>query len=74
MDIHIDERLSQRLEEIASKQQRDIADVAHEAIEQYVAQQSDREAFRAKVRKHVNDHAWLLNELANVNVDELPNS
>lgn len=64
MVVEFNEQLMHQLEGIAAKKQRDVNELVEEVLEQFVNYETDREAFRAKVRRHMQEHAWLLNELA----------
>jgi predicted transcriptional regulator len=64
MQIQLEDKLVHQLEEIAQRKQRDVNELVAEVVEQYVSYETDRERFRAKIRKHMQEHAWLLNELA----------
>ncbi len=64
MDIQIDERIVRRLEEAAQEQQRDVNAIVQEAIELYFARQAEEKQLRADVRRVMQEHEWLLNELA----------
>ena len=63
MEIHVDGRLVSLLEEIAALQHREMADILQEAVEQYLSRQRAKE-FDADVRRIIEEHRWLLDELA----------
>ncbi len=64
MQITINEDVLKRLEALAHQQNRVVEALVEEALEQYVHSQPDREAFRTVVQRHIQEHAWLLDELA----------
>lgn len=63
MDIQLETRLVLQLQEIAKKQEREIADILKDAIAQYVERETDETAFRMEVRDLIKTHKWLLDEL-----------
>ena len=63
MDIQLETRLVLQLQEIAKKQEREIADILKDAIAQYVERETDETAFRIEVRDLIQTHKWLLDEL-----------
>ncbi|MCL4252206.1 MAG: hypothetical protein KJ043_00330 [Anaerolineae bacterium] len=63
MDIQLETRLVLQLQEIAKKQEREIADILKDAIAQYVERETDETAFRIEVRDLIKTHKWLLDEL-----------
>lgn len=64
MQIELEQEIFDHLEAIAHSQGRPAAELAEEIIRQYIAYQQNRDAFRAKVRGYMQEHAWLLDELA----------
>ena len=64
MVVKLNEQLVHQLEGIAAKKQRDVNELVEEVLEQFVNHETDRDAFRAKVRRHMQEHAWLLKEFA----------
>ena len=64
MQIQLDNELMDELDEIARKQQRDRNELVHSVLRQYVEHETDREKFRGRVQRHIQEHEWLLNELA----------
>lgn len=63
MDIQLPTRIVLQLEEIAQRQDRDIADLLQEAIAEYAERHTDETNFRHRVRQTISTHRWLLDEL-----------
>ncbi len=63
MDIQLSLRVVLQLQEIAKQQGREINTLLIDAIDQYVEQNTQETAFRASIRRAVDDHQWLLDEL-----------
>jgi hypothetical protein len=64
MVLELDEILIRRLEAIAEHDNKDINEIVRTVIEKYVAEREEREDFKARIRKHMQDQKWLLDELA----------
>lgn len=64
MDIQLNEELAQKLETFAREQQRPVDEIVAEAVARFLAQEVDDEALRADIRRIMNEHRWLLDELA----------
>jgi predicted transcriptional regulator len=62
--IELEERIARVLERIAEQQQRDLRDIVHEAVEQYITRQAQAEDFDTAIKRIMGEHAWLLDELA----------
>lgn len=64
MELHLPDRITLQLQEIASQQEREIPAILLDAIAEYVERHTNATLFREQVRAAIHDHRWLLDELA----------
>lgn len=63
MALHINADLLKRLEAIAQQRQQNIDEMINKALENFVSQE-EQAPFEERLNKHMQEHKWLLDELA----------
>jgi predicted transcriptional regulator len=64
MEVRLDDRLMNVLKDIAAQQGRDVGALVQEAVEQYLLRERERARFDDDIRRIMNEHAWLLDQLS----------
>ena len=64
MELQLSHDMMQLLEAVAVEQSRDVEAIIQDALVQYLEAQRQSAAFDADIRRIIDEHRWLLDELA----------
>ena len=65
MNFEVPPELMRELEQLAQAENRNIDSVLSDAVNEYLARKRETaEAFREEVRQTIEEHQWLMDELA----------